>query len=64
MAMVKLDLKMAKLALKVSKTALTKAIGEFEWAGEQFERNKDAASRNINGHIRKCGHEGQKDDRC
>ena len=43
MATVKLDLKTAKLALKVSKTTLTKASGEFEWAVEQLERNKDAA---------------------
>ena len=27
----------------MSKTTITKAIEEFEWAGEQFERNKDAA---------------------
>ena len=43
MATVKLDLKTAKLALKVSRTALTKAISEFEWAGQEFERSKDAA---------------------
>ena len=57
MATVKLDLKTAKLALKVSKTTLTKASGEFEWAVEQ-------TCSNSNGHIRKCGHQGQKDDRC
>ena len=43
MAAVKMDLKTAKLCLKVSKAGLTKAISEYERAGEQFEKNKDAA---------------------
>ena len=38
-----MDLKTAKLCLKVSKAGLTKAISEYERAGEQFEKNKDAA---------------------
>ena len=39
-----MDLKTAKLSLKVSKAGLTKAIGEFEKAIDQLEKNKDVAT--------------------